>query len=154
MTSGQRKFAEGVATGLSNGEAYARAFPRSRHPAEDASRLLSARNPKRSEVLAEIQRIRAAAEALGGSAVLTLLERRMFLARLVRARLAEVPESSDLWQEVTVTETGTKRKLGDKLKAITIDNDLAGDGSEAKANDGIGSVAELMLKIRGSRWGG
>ena len=131
MTKGQLKFAAGVAAGLSDGAAYAAAFPKSKHPAKDAARLLSDKNPEKPEILGEIQRIRRKAEEMGGSELLTLIEKRKFLAKLVRSRLADEPEDSDLWQEISHTEAGTKRKLADKLKAITIDNDLASEGAQA-----------------------
>jgi hypothetical protein len=41
------------------------------------------------------------------------------------------PDDSDLWQEITQTEQGTKRKLGDKLKALMIDNEMAGESNES-----------------------
>jgi hypothetical protein len=50
---------------------------------------------------------------------------------LVRAQVLLTPDDSDLWQEITQTEQGTKRKLGDKLKALMIDNEMAGESNES-----------------------
>ena len=83
---------------------------------------------------------------------MALLEKRQFIARLVRSRLTLEPETSDLWQEFSTTEHGTKRKLYDKLRAMALDNDLAGDGSEAMAHAAVGSVAEMMVRVRSGRW--
>lgn len=129
LSATHQKFADGIAMGLNTTQAYRAAFPRCKSDGSAAvsgSRLL--RNPK---IEAEITRIRREAEKLAGGAVLETAEKRRFLARLVRARLSSEPDDSDLWQEISDTEHGRKRKLGDKLKAIQIDNDLAGEGAEA-----------------------
>lgn len=122
--------------GLNDTEAYAAAYPRASRSAamSNAGRLI-----RKDEIRAEIARIRAAADKRAGSAALTLAEKRMFAARLVRVNLNEFDpaQDGDLLQEVTPTEFGRKFKLGDKLAAIKLDNDLAGEGSEAEANDGL-----------------
>lgn len=101
-------------------------------------------------------------------AVLTMKEKREFLALAVRTPLSEIDETSVLCQsakysvhggmkgrlrrgntdegneeeapEITIVEI----KMVDKHKAIEIDNDMAGDGSEASAKDGL---TELMKSI-------
>ena len=132
MTNGQLTFAAGVAAGLANGEAYAKAFPKSKHPEMDAGRLMSDKNPNKPKIIAEIQRIRGKAEENPGSNFLSIIEKRNFLARLVRAQLSTLPDDSDLWQEVSVTDIGIKRKLPCKLKAIASDNELSTDGADMK----------------------
>ncbi len=142
MLSGPRqRFAEGVASGLSAAQAYRAAYPTAKRSeaAKNTSRLT-----KNDEVKAEIVRIRAAAALLPGSAVLTLVEKREFFARVVRAKLKELPDDSDLWQEITITADSIKRKLPDKLRAIHTDNDLAAEGSGAGAAD---ALTELMKTI-------
>lgn len=85
------------------------------------------------------------------TAVLTIVEKRRFLARVVRAKLKEEPAESDLWQEVEITGDKVKKKMPDKLRAIALDNDLAGDGSEAKANDALSAAAiETLDRIFGN----
>ena len=116
-------------------DAYLAAYPKSTRKAAEtgASRML--RNAK---VKAEIQAMRDKADLLAGSAVLTFAEKRKWLARLVRADLAEGQVAGDLWQGSDVELKAGGRKvlkirLADKLTAIKLDNDLAGDGAEAKA---------------------
>ena len=101
----------------------------------------------KSAIQAEIARIRAKAELLSGGAVLTLVEKRKFVARLLRSNLStfDAEVDGDLLQEVSDTEFGKKIKLCGKMEAIKLDNDLAGEGSEAKGNAGI---AGLLTKLR------
>ena len=110
MTTGQVRFAAGVAAGLSNGDAYAKAFPKSKHPDTDASRVLSDKNPNKAEILAEIQRIRGKAEEKAGGAVMDLIEKRLILAQIARGG----------------------EKDSDRISAIRTDNELGPDGSDNK----------------------
>ena len=125
----QYKFAAGVAAGLSAWEAYREAYPKT--GAESARRSAS-KLMTNHDISKEIDRIRTAANGIGGLSVLAVLEKRQFLARVVRAKLAELPDDSDLWQEITLSEAGTKRKLPDKLRAIAADNELSSDGADNK----------------------
>ena len=86
------------------------------------------------------------------TATLTTTEKREWIARLVRCRLALLPDDSDLIVEIAPTEHGKRRKVHDKLRGIQVDNDLAGDGSEAMANAALGTVVEAMTRIRSGRW--
>ena len=115
--------------GLTATNAYLAAYPRSGYEAarRSASDLLT-----RTDVQNEIARIRATAALLPGSAVLTLAEKRNALASFVRAANG-------------MSESGDIVKTRDKLAAIALDNDLAGEGSEAKGNAGI---AGLLTKLR------
>ena len=83
-------------------------------------------------------------DRLPGSAVLTYAEKRNFFARVVRAEVALLPADSDLWGSIKRTKDGVEYRLPDKLAAIRLDNDLAGDGSEAEACD---SLTELLKRI-------
>lgn len=144
MLSGPRKiFCDGVVTGLTATDAYLAAFPRSSHGAARRSSSALLKNP---EVKAEIQRMRAEAEKLAGSAVLTLLEKRKFLARVVRAAIARIPDDSDLWQAVRKTKCGTHYLLPCKLEAIRLDNDLAKQGGEAEHNDALAELLRSIIK--------
>ncbi len=84
-----------------------------------ASKLAS-----KSSVVARIREIQAAAAT---ATVLTIAEKRAFLARLVRATAVSEPSDSDLWQEIQVTDKGVVRKMPDKLRALALDNDLSPD---------------------------
>lgn len=67
--------------------------------------------------------------------VLTIKEKREFLAAVVRTPIGEVDERSPLAQSVRYSDTGKEIKMPDKLAAIRADDNLAGDGSEAGKND-------------------
>lgn len=56
--------------------------------------------------------------------------------------------ASDLWESIKRTREGAEYRLPDKLRAIQLDNDLAGEGSEAQAND---ELAALLGRICGAR---
>ncbi|MDB6174111.1 MAG: hypothetical protein JWL59_3422 [Chthoniobacteraceae bacterium] len=81
----------------------------------------------------------------GGSAVLTLVEKRIFLARVVRAVISNLAADSDLWQSIKRTKNGIEFRLPDKLRAIEVDNNLASTGSEADAND---SFTQLLVRCK------
>ena len=49
----------------------------------------------------------------------------------------------------SITRGGTNLEA---IAAIKVDNDLAGDGSEALANAALGTVAEAMVRIRSGKW--
>ena len=89
-----------------------------------------------------LERQRAAAERLAGSSVLTLVEKRGFLARVVRAKVALLPPDFDLW---TTIGKGHLR-IADKIAAIKLDNDLAGTGSEAGADDALTQLLQRVMK--------
>ena len=124
----QLKFAEGLATGLTATAAYLAAYPSA---TRDTARKNAGRLKANEGVTAEVQRLRSQAAQLPGSPLLSIREKREYLARLVRAQVLLAPDNSDLWQEITQTEQGTKRKLGDKLKALMIDNEMAGESNES-----------------------
>jgi hypothetical protein len=88
--------------------------------------------PGHAAIREEVARIRREAEQLAGGAVLTLAEKRMFLARLVRCGIGALPDDSDLLEEVTRGTDGEIRRVFDKLRAIELDNQLAGHGAAAQ----------------------
>ena len=85
--------------------------------------------------------------------ILTLKERREYLAKVVRTPIAEVNEQSVLCQEVNRDgETGavTKIKMPGKLDALRLDAELAGElGSGARIRVGvqIGECLNLLADI-------
>lgn len=94
-------------------------------------------------------RIKADALAMDEkNACLSILEKRMFLARNLRAKINDTPDDSDLWQEFreTTTEHSSTllRKLPDKHRAIALDNELAGhkapDKVEHSTDDILGAI--------------
>lgn len=143
MLSGPRqKFCEGIVAGLNATDAYVAAYPKSSKAAarRSASDLLT--NP---DIASEIARLRDEAARQPGYCVLTVAQKRDFLYRLVTAKVSELPADSDLWNSIKTTEHGVEYKLPDKLKAIETDNDLAGEGSEARGNEGL---AALIARLR------
>jgi type IV secretory pathway VirJ component len=143
LTGPQCRFCAAYAVDQNATEAYLRAYPKSSKAAarRSASDLLT-----KADIQTEIARIRTKAEALAGSAVLTLVEKRTFLARVVRTPIGEVNESSDLCQEKSETHSDssstTKLKMCDKLAAIKLDNDLAAEGAEA----GMQKALEIIIR--------
>lgn len=139
----QRKFCEGIIKGLSNTEAYLKAYPKSSAEAarRSASDLLT-----KPDIQACIAELREKADNRPGSAVLTRAQKRDFLARLVMARVGELPPDSDLWNSIKTTDQGIEYKLPDKLNAIKLDNDLAGEGSEAEGQDALTKLLERVMK--------
>lgn len=148
MLSGPHaRFCDGVVRGLNATQAYLRAYPKC---SEEAARRNGSRLLTKADVEAEIARMRRKAEEKSGSAVLTLAEKRKFLARVVRADLAAGDIDGDLLQSVDFERRQDgreieKQRVCDKLGAIKLDNDMAGEGSEAEAN---GALAALMGRIR------
>lgn len=122
------RFAQERAKGLDADAAYQKAgYRRDRG---NAVRLTT-----KDSVSARIAEIQGKAET---RAVLSIAEKREFLARVMRTPVGEVDHTSPLCQERTFIEgqeeTSVKVRMPDKLKAIQLDNDLAADGAEAAAN--------------------
>ena len=136
------KICEQVAIGVSATRAYMSAYPNAGYATANttACKILA-----RPEVRAEIARLRAQAQTMAGSAVMTLIEKRSFLARVVRAQIALLPEDSDLWQSVSHTHCGSIYRLPDKLQAIVEDTRLAGLDTEAAGYD---SLAQWLATLR------
>ena len=141
MTASQQKFAEGVASGLPAVRAYMIAYPKAKESGAHASASKSLKNPK---IASEIDRIRKRTQEVGGGAVLTLLEKRLFLAAVVRCKIAEVPNDSPLWQSIKHSKDGVEYKLPDKLRAIQQDNDLAGEGAESQKSQALLDLLERI----------
>lgn len=156
----QRKFAERYATGLPAGRAYEQAgFKASGATAnEAASRLL-----KNVNVCQYVRSLRRrAAESSEAVTILSIIEKRQFLARIVRTAISEVTAKSDLCQEhtETTTETGgtVKYKMPCKLRALELDAKLAGELTEkedAPPKPPDVPVADKLAQAKATmeRWG-
>lgn len=122
--------------------AYRKCWPKSSPASSETDGPKLARN---SQVKLRIAYLRAkATEKLkekAGAVVLSIAEKRAFLARVVRTSAGRVRRNSRLVQEwsETMSEGGTttKVRIPDKLAAIKLDNDLAAEGAEAGANKAI-----------------
>lgn len=81
--------------------------------------------------------------------ILTIQEKRKFLAKVVRTPIGNVDQDSDLCQEFAKTADSIRFKMPDKLAAIRLDNDLAGDGSEAAAQlSSVQVLAQIMGVVK------
>lgn len=135
MLSGPRqKFCEGIVAGKTAADAYHDAYPKTSpgNARKHAPRLAS-----NGDIKSEIARMRAEAEKLADSSVMTLIEKRRLCAQIARSAPAELPVNSALWQSIKRMKDGTEFRLPCKIAAIKLDNDLAGVGSEAEANKAI-----------------
>lgn len=142
------KFCEGIALKVPRSEAYRAAYPlcSQRAAPSKACRLL-----KDPLIKAEILRLRKAAEALPGSTVMLLAEKREYLARVKRAKGAKIDETkdADLIQGLKYDRFGNRIiEIPCKLRAIQIDNDLSGDGAEASANKALSGIMALAMELR------
>jgi hypothetical protein len=95
--------------------------------------------------------MRSKADEMAGSAVLTLMEKRIFLARRVRCNLAEFDPKADgdLVQAVKDTEHGREYRLPDKIAAIKLDHDLSHEESEAQGKRLAGRAAGAVHEVGG-----
>lgn len=132
------RFACELAKGCSQDEAYVKAgFKQNRG---NAARLKA--NERVSQRLEWLQRKAAT------MTVLSIDEKRDFLARLLRVKGAAIDEEKDgdLINGLKYDAAGNRILiLPDKLKAIQLDNDLAGDGSEANAAT---ALSNLLGRLR------
>lgn len=143
LTGPQLHFVSGVVSGLSSMDAYRAAYPKATPESVHANAFRLMAN---DGVKTEIARQRHAAELMAGGAILTLAEKRGYFARLVRSRISLLPDDSDLFVSIKRTKDGTEYRLADKLRAIELDNDLAGEGSESEANDALAGLLERCMK--------
>lgn len=144
----QREAVRAVCEGLTHAEAYKRAgytSPSKATASKCVTEIMA--KPAAKAYAARLRRKADEAEiAAEGITVLTILEKRQFLARVVRARITELPDDSDLWQEVEISDDKEKRKLPSKLAAIAEDSKLAGDYEPEKVEVG-GSLADILAAL-------
>jgi phage terminase small subunit len=155
LTERRRLFCEGIARGLSVTEAYREAYPGVSCPSAstNAGRLL-----RMDVVKAEVARLRTAADQEVGSAVLDCAKKRRFLARVLRANISTLDATldGDLLEVCEMDKGKLRLRLFDKIRAIELDNDLAGEGSEAEALDEVGAMLRriMMENVPAHRQGG
>lgn len=124
----QERYCRNIAGGnMTKTDAYLDAYPRTKKP--ETARSAYPRLERDPRIPARIKELQEATET---DLVLTRQEKREFLARVVRADLASLDESSDLVDSVTRkydkegNETGVTIKLPSKAQCIEIDNKMAG----------------------------
>ena len=131
LSKPHRKFCEAIVSGLTGVRAYALAYPRC---SLNTARINASQLRAKPHIQQEIARRRAQAEAIVGQDVLVLIEKRRWLARVVRANLFRLdPEiDGDLLVSLHIEE-GRKKprvsrmRIANKLAAIRLDTRLAGD---------------------------
>ena len=122
LTEKQRAFARYCFSGMSQREAYRKAFPNKKLKDAScdvqASRLL--KNVKVQEYLEELR------QQAQSDAVLTKRARMEWLSRVVTTAPNAVDGDSDLCQEMTTSEFGVKCRMPDKLRAVQELNKMDG----------------------------
>lgn len=141
-----QRFADLVLEGTPHRDAYAALYP----DAKPASRNpLAARLLSRRDVQAYMAAVRQ--EAAQGT-VLSVLEKREFLARITRTPITDLcpqtGKNADLIKSYTLTESesGTTVKIErfDALKAIDADNKLSGDDPDTQT---LASLAQALASL-------
>jgi len=134
--SRQERFACELAKGSAAGPAYGVAG----YKRDDAAASRLSRNVKVKARVTWLKRQAAASD------VLTIAEKRRFLARVMRCKAAVEPHDSDLWNGVEAVDGVIRYKLPDKMRAIALDNDLAGEGAEAGGQKALGELVKRLRK--------
>lgn len=83
LNAAQQRFAEALAEGKNQEDAYKTAFPKSKNPRQDSARLMSGNNPTKPDIEAELKRIRQRAQEKAGGTVCTVIGKRRRLCRIV-----------------------------------------------------------------------
>jgi phage terminase small subunit len=139
-------FALAVAKGASATDAYRRAGYRAKDADVTGPRLLG---DVGNGIAARVDWIKLQAAS---DTVLTIREKREFLASVVRTPIGEIDEGSPLCQSVKIGSEGEREyKMPCKIRSILADNDLAGEGSEAKANEAVAESLAAKLRKRANR---
>ncbi|MCU0751548.1 MAG: hypothetical protein MUC40_00695 [Akkermansiaceae bacterium] len=152
-----QRFADLLLAGKKAGDAYKLAGLKAGtvHSAHASASKLK----RRPDVAAYLEAVQTAAAT---KAVLSIEEKRAFLARVVRTRFAVLDprdandENGDLIASFSESETETSRTMRvekyNALKAIEIDNKMAGhNAAEQVEHSASGDLAALMLRIRQGR---
>lgn len=122
--------------------AYRRVYGK-RTSTENSVRACASRLLTFSNIKARVKALRREYQARQvDKGLLTIEERRRFLANVVRTPIGEVDEDSPLCHSFKKTEATTEYKMGDKLKAIELDAKLAGELTEQVRVSGIGMTLE------------
>lgn len=147
QTEKHEAFARAMAEGHDAAEAYMRIYPESKKKSAIAA---AARLRKRvRERIAELQ---SKAEV---DTLLTIKEKRQYCADVLRTPIGEITESSPLCHSVKRIEgpngSSVEYKALDKLKALQLDNELAGHVKQVEAqavNVTVGVAVNVMTEER------
>ncbi|MEI6278315.1 MAG: terminase small subunit [Verrucomicrobiae bacterium] len=133
-------FARKVAEGKRFGTAYRSVYGKKGLDSH-ASRL--ARNGKVSARIKELQ------QKSESKTLLTIQERRQFLADVVRVKVRETPLSSPLIQSIKTGKDGIEIRVPDKIKALELDAKMAGELVEKQETTHVlpGSLEEAVIEL-------
>lgn len=126
LTEKERNFCRNLIGGMNQRTAYLSAgYNASSTESADAAASQVKARPRVSEYLRQLR------EAAFTANVLSLAEKRDFLARAVRTPLSSISADSDLAQGIKYDREGNAElKIPDKLKALELDAKLAGELKE------------------------
>lgn len=133
MLSGpHQKFAEGIAAGLNGTAAYQAAYPKVKASTarSNGSELLT-----KTDIQAEVERIRAEAKEKPASAVLTLADKLEFLAKVAGAKPNEAGPDNPLC-EVKMSKAGPYYAFPDKIRSMELHAKLSGELKDKTGSDG------------------
>jgi hypothetical protein len=153
-----QRYADNILSGLSGVESYQRAYaaitPKlTRESAYNGDKRLK-KNP---EVIAYLRAIRAASAT---STVLSVTEKREFLARVVRTDITTLSidgdgKNGDMIKSYSVNESESSRNIRlekhDPLKAIDLDNRIAGEDPTANLLTELAQALQNLPKPAVSR---
>ncbi len=115
-------FVESLTAGHTQRSAYLQAYPTA---SEATAQTQSSRLLNRPDITEALARLRQQTEA---AAVMTLYEKRAYLARIVRTSATDLTPGETLVQAVSTAKDGTQTlRMPDKLRAIFLDSRLAGE---------------------------
>ena len=135
------RFAQLVAAGASGASAYRDAGYSAKGARQGAVNLMSKANIKERirEILAKVEK----------KTLLTIEERRQFLADVVRAEVSKIPLNSHLIQSIKTGKDGTEIRLPDKVKSLELDAKMAGELVEKQETSHVlpGSLEEAIASL-------
>ena len=95
------------------------------------------------------ERVREILEKVEKKTLLTIEERRQFLADVVRAEVSKLPLNSHLIQSIKTGKDGTEIRLPDKVKSLELDAKMAGELVEKQETSHVlpGSLEEAIASL-------
>jgi hypothetical protein len=142
----KEKFAQLVAGGATAGGAYRQIKPKVARSTSETEGPALLREPQTQLRVAYLQC--KAGERVTQNAIADLAECKQFLTRVLRAKLTELPDDSDLWQELELTEDKVKKKLPGKIDAVKVLIATTSDApTERIAVTTTGAAAEMVRQM-------
>jgi hypothetical protein len=148
LTTAHQKFCEGIVSGMSRTAAYSAAFPRAQKATAQTSGSKLFRKPC---IQAEITRLRGEAERIAGPAILSHIEIRAFLTRIVRWKPGESGDRADLGGSGKLADNDHAISTRDKLLAIKLAINLA-PKPEPEQDAELAAFHEMIRRVRTKPW--